>query len=186
MAGSESSKEKDPVKVDYEEGKRFFDNGNLAQAAVSLHNALLGYEERNDKTGVANACNQLGHVCMAKGDFLGAEIHYRRCWELCSEFGDPMSLFALSKRFIEVYRGQKKYEQAISSCFELLEDYQRNNDPRGTVELLETLAEIYLEAGSREKAADTYRTVAKIHRNFKHKTIADSFEQKAAELLAQA
>lgn len=184
--GSGDSKEKDPVKADYEEGKRFFNNGNLAQAAVSFHNALLGYEERGDKTGVANASNQLGHVCMAKEDYVGAENHYRRSQQLCEEFGDPMSIFALSKRFVEVYRGQKKYDEAIAACLEILDVYQGNNDPRGTVELLEDMADIYIEAGNVGKAADTYRTIARIHRNFKHKTIADSFEEKASKLEAGA
>jgi len=187
MAGSNGAKrESDPVKADYEEGKRFLDNGNLAQAAVSLHNALLGYEERGDKTGLANASNQLGHVCMAKEDYVGAENHYRRAMQLCEEFGDAMSLFTLSRRFVAIYRGQKKYNEAINTCLDLLDTYQKNNDPRGTVELLENMADIYIEAGSVDKAADTYRTVAKIHRNYKHASIADSFEQKARELASGA
>jgi len=182
--GTGESVEKDPVNADYEQGKRFLDGGNLSQAAVSLHNALVGYEERGERTGIANASNQLGHVCLAKGDFAGAENHYRRAWDLCSEFDDHMSLFAITKRFVEVYRGQGKYEQAIASCFDLLDTYRSNNDPRGTVDLLEKLAGIYVESGSTGKAADTYRTIAKIHRNFKHASIADSFEQKARELEA--
>lgn len=177
---------KDPVQADYEQGKRFFENGNLSEAAVSLHNALLGYEEKGDKTGMANASNQLGHICFAKRDFVGAENHYQRAWDLCNEFGDPMSLFSISKRFVEVYRGQKKYDKAINACFNILDTYQRNNNPRGTVELLENLADIYMEAGTVDKAADTYRTIASIHRNFKHKSIAESFEQKAKELAAGA
>jgi len=189
MAGADTDNNKkasDPVKADYDEGKRFLDNGNLSQAAISLHNALLGYEEKGDKTGIANAANQLGHVCLAKGDFVGAENHYRRAWDLCLEFDDPMSLYALSSKFVEVYRGQKKYDKAVDTCFDILDTHQRNNNPRGSVELLETLAEIYLEAGENAKAADTYRTIASIHRNFKHSTTADEFEQKAKELEAGA
>lgn len=180
------SKPVDPVKADYDQGKRFFDNGNLSQAAVSLHNALLGYEEKGDKVGVANASNQLGHVCLAKQDYFGAETHYKRTWDMCTELDDPMSLFALSNKFVEVYRGLKEYDKAIESCFDLLDTYHRNNDPRGTVELLETLAEIYIEAGKNDKAADTYRTIASIHRNFKHAATADTFEQKAKEMEAGA
>lgn len=184
MPGSAAEKEQDPVKADYEEGKRFFDNGNLAQAAVSLHNALLGYEERGDKTGMANASNQLGHVCMAKEDYVGAENHYTRTQQLCEEFGDPMSLFALSKRFVDVYRGQGKFKKAINVCLDLLDVYHSNNDPQGTVNLMEKMADIYKDAGEVSNAADTYRTIAKIHRNYKHATIAESFEQKANELEA--
>lgn len=169
----------DQVKKDYEEGKRFLTNGNLAQAAVALHNALLGFEERGDRTGEANACNQLGHTCLGRGDYLGAESHYRRAQVLCEEFGDPMSLFALAKKFIDVYRGQKKYDAAIAACLDVLDTYRDNNDPRGTVELLENMAAIYLEAGDGDKAADTYRTIARIHRNYKHQAMAAAFEEQA-------
>ena len=187
MAGSAGGNTAgDPVKSDYDQGKRHLEQGNLTGAAVCLHNALLGYEEKGDKTGMANASNQLGHVCLAKGDHIGAEIHYQRCWDLCSGLGDSLSLLSLSKRFVEVYRGQKNYEKAISVCFDILDTHQRNNNPRGTVELLEELAVIYLEADMKVKSADTYRTIASIHRNFKHKSIADSFDRKARELAADA
>lgn len=185
MAGSAGGNDGgDPVKADYDQGKRYLAEGNLTQAAVSLHNALLGYEEKGDETGTANASNQLGHVCLAKKDYIGAEIHYQRSWDICTGLNDSLSLFSLSKRFVEVYRGQKNYEKAISVCFDILDGHQRNNNPRGTVELLEDLAAIYLEAGMKEKAADTYRTIASIHRNFKHKSIAESFDKKAKELAA--
>jgi tetratricopeptide (TPR) repeat protein len=154
----------------------------LAQAAVSLHNALLGYEEKGDKGGVANASNQLGHVCFAKEDFTSAEKHYLRAQELCRELGDQLSLFSLLKRFVEVYRGLKDYEKAVKLSFDILDTYYANNDPRGTVSALENLADIYLDAGQPDKAADSLRTIASIHRNFGHKSIADSFERKASEL----
>jgi len=54
------------------------------------------------------------------------------------------------------------------------------------VEILENIAEIYVEADKADKAADTYRTIAKIHRNYKHNSIADSFDEKARELAAGA
>lgn len=178
-----SSEPVDPIAADYDEGKRFIGNGNLSQAAMSLHNALLGYEEKGDKAGIANASNQLGHVCLAKNDFVGAENHYQRAWDLCEELGDPMSLFELNKRFVQVNRGLKNYDKAIKLCFDILDVYQGNNDPRGTVGILETLAEVYIDADSAEKAADTFRTIASIHRNFKHESIADTFEQKAKDIL---
>jgi tetratricopeptide (TPR) repeat protein len=182
VAPAADKKISDPVQADYEQGKRFLDTGNLSQAAVSLHNALLGYEEKGDKPGIANASNQLGHACLAKGDFVGAENHYQRAWDLCKEFNDPMSMKALSQRFIEVYRGMKEYDKAVDFCLDLLDAAQKNNDPRATVGVLENMAAIYIEADDTLKAADAYRTVASIHRNFKHKSIAESFEQKAKDL----
>ncbi len=65
---------------------------------------------------------------------------------------------------------------------EILDHYQDNRDPQGTVATLEIVAEIYLAAGNKVKAADTYRTISSIHKNFRHETIAASFIEKAAQL----
>ncbi len=171
-----------PVRADYEEGKRLVESGEFAQAAISLHNALLGYEEQKDEAGIANASNQLGHICLAKKDFEKARLHYQRAWDFCKKMQDSMSLVSLLKKFVLVYRGMKQYRQAIDACLELLDKYHANNDPHGTVAVLADMAEIYMESGEKGKAADTYRTVASIHNNFKHHNIAESFIRKAKEL----
>ena len=33
---------------EYEEGKRFLESGDFGQAALTLHNALVGFEEKGD------------------------------------------------------------------------------------------------------------------------------------------
>lgn len=182
MPGARDSRSDDPVRADYEEGRRFLENQNYAQAAVSLHNSLLGFEERGDEAGVANASNQLGHVCLARQDFEQARAHYQKALDICEKLQDPMSQIALQKKFIEVYCGLKDYRQATDVCLDLLDTYFHNNDPRGTVEVLEQMATIYITTGDRGKAADAYRTVASIHRNFKHLNIAENFEKKAADI----
>ena len=174
----------DPVKAEYEKGKRFFQNKSYGEAAAALHNAMVGYEERNDDNGIANASNQLGNLCLATKDFENAQKHFTRAWELCEKLQDPLSLFALSKSFVDVYIGLEQYDKAVDGALDLLDSYQANNDPRGAVAVLERIGEIYLLAGKRESAADAYRTVASIHRNFGHGSIADSFEEKAATLEA--
>ncbi len=171
-----------PVRADYEEGKRLVESGELAQAAVSLHNALLGYEEEKDETGIANAANQLGHICLAKKDYEQARMHYQKAWDVCEKMQDSMSLVSLLKKFVLVYWGMKQYRRATDVCLDLLDRYNANNDPQGTVTVLVDLAEIYLESGEKAKAADAYRTVASIHNNFKHHNIAESFIRKAKEL----
>lgn len=182
MADAGPSRSADPVRADYDEGRRFLDNREYAQAAVSLHNALVGFEERGDEAGIANASNQLGHVCLARKEFAQALVHYRRALAICDTMQDQMSVIALQKRLIEVFRGLGDHAKAIETCLDLLDSYHRNNDPRGTVEVLEEMASIYLESGNRGKAADAYRTVASIHRNFRHHGIAEGFDKKAEDL----
>ena len=182
MAGGKNSDPADPVRADYEEGRRFLQNQEYAQAAVALHNAFVGFEERGDEAGIANASNQLGHVCLARQEFSQALEHYQRAWGICDKLQDQMSLIALEKKLIEVFRGLNDQSKAIKACLDLLDSYHRNNDPRGTVEILEEMALIYLDSGNRGKAADAYRTVASIHRNFRHHSMAKSYEKKAEDI----
>ena len=184
MSEIEDPSSKSPIKADYDKGKKLLESGDHAEAAVSLHNAYKGYEERRDKNGMANASFHLGHVCLARKDFQGAHDHYTRTWELIEELNDPLSLFALSKVFVDVYEGLEQYDKVLDGLFDLLEGYQTNNDPRGAVNVMERVAEIYEKMGEKEKAADTCRTIASVHRNFKHDSIAESFEKKADELSA--
>lgn len=179
-----SSGPKDEIAKEYEEGKSHLDRHEYSLAAVALHNALIGYEEKGDEAGVANASNQLGHVCLARQEFANALKYYQRALNICEKAGDRMSILAVMKKIVAAQRGLKQYDEAIDSCFALIDHYQDNRDPQGTVTTLEELAEIYIGGGQREKAADTYRTIASIHKNFRHDNIAAGYLQKAAELTA--
>ena len=172
----------DPLQIEYQEGKRQLAAGDFGAAAISLHNALVGFEEKGDDTGIANASNQLGQLCMQREDYHGAEEHFRRAYDLCQKLGDPLSLNMLQRRFIEVHRGSGEYGRAIEVCLDLLDLYHGNNDPKGTVEVLEIMADTYRESGKTEKAVDALRTIASIHRNFKHHSTADEFLARAREL----
>lgn len=174
----------DPVKAEYEDGKRFYENEEYGQAAVALHNALIGYEERKDQSGVANVSNQLGNVCLARKEYDNALTHYLRAFDICDSSYDRMSVLAVSKQLIAVYVGLGQSEKGIATCLNMVDLYQDNRDPQGTVTVLDELAGIYLSVGEKEKAADTYRTIASIHKNFSHNNIAASYLEKADALLS--
>lgn len=186
QAGKKKEKKRssDPIQAEYEDGLEFLQKKEHSQAALAFHNALRGFEEKNDQDGIANASNQLGHVCLDKGEFEKALQHYQRSWKICDRFDDPMSLLVLSRQLVAVHRGLGDYERALQICLEMLETYSLNNDPQGTVETLENVVEIYLDQNEKKKAADTYRTIASIHDNFNHKNIAKDFLNKAKELEA--
>ena len=170
------------AQIDYDEGRGYAERGESALAAASLYNALRGFEEEDNKEGMANASNQLGHVCLQRDEFEKALTNYQRAWKICEELEDNLSTQAISLQLVEVYKGLKDYRKSLDVCLDLLDSYQANNDPKGTVAVLEMMAEVYIASGDREKAADTYNTVASIHTNFKHHKIAESYRQKAAEL----
>lgn len=178
----EEKKKLTPLEQEYEDGKSFLENGDLAQAALAFHNVLLAHEEVNDENGVANAVNQLGNVCMAKKEYEQARVHFQRAYEICNKNFDEMSLMALDRQFLAIHRALEEYDKAIELCLDMVDVYQQNRDPNGTVSVLEEIAEIYIDAGDNQKAADTYRTVASIHKNYSHANISADFIKKAEEL----
>jgi tetratricopeptide (TPR) repeat protein len=172
----------DSVKKEYAEGLKFLEKQEYGQAAVALHNALLGFEQRQDETGIANASNQLGHVCLFRNEYEAALKHYQRALIIVEKANDRMSTLAVLHKIVTAQKGLKKYDKAIAVCLHMLDLYQDNRDPQGTVVTLETMAEIYLADGQNEKAADAYRTIGSIHKNFRHDTMAAQYLEKAAQL----
>ena len=185
-SGPDRDGKKSQAQLDFEEGRGYVERGEAALAAVSLHNAMRGFEQDKDRIGIANAANQLGHACLLRQDYEAALMQYRRAWDICEELGDSTSLLALTRQLIEVHKGRGEYRLALDRCFDLLDDYQRNNNPQGSVEVLEMMADIYVRAEEPGKAADALRTAASIHANFKHQGIADSLRKRAAELAGEA
>jgi len=176
----------DPVQAEYEDGKRFYENQEYGQAAVALHNALIGFEEREDESGIANVSNQLGNVCLDRQEYENAIKHYLRAFEICDKAYDRMSVLAVSKQLVASYKGAGQLEKAIALCLGMIDLYQDNRDPQGTVDVLEEMASLYIDTGSNEKAADAYRTIASIHKNFSHDSIAAGFMAKADKLLVDS
>lgn len=181
--GVDRNKEsQDSVKKEYEEGLKFLEQQEYGQAAVALHNALVGFEQRQDETGIANASNQLGHVCFFRNDYEAALKHYQRALVIVEKANDRMSALAVLNKIVAAQKGLKKYDKAIAICLDMLDLYQDNRDPQGTVVTLEVMAEIYLQDEQREKAADAFKTVASIHKNFRHDTMASHYLAKATRL----
>jgi len=172
----------DSVKKEYAEGLRFLEQQEYGQAAVAFHNALIGFEQRQDETGIANASNQLGHVCLFRNEYEAALKHYQRALIIVEKANDRMSTLAVLHKIVTAQKGLKKYDKAIAVCLDMLELYQDNRDPQGTVTTLETMAEIYLEDGQKGKAADAYKTIGSVHKNFRHDTMASQYLEKAAQL----
>lgn len=174
--------DKTQAELDYEAGQQFLENSDTGQAANSFHNAYLGFKEENNIHGVARSADKLGDVCMMMKKYEQALEHYNTAHKICTDDYDRFSLFVLDKKIAEISCKRKDYNKAISQYLDILDTYQDNNNPEGAVNTLEKLAEIYIEMGEKEKAADSYRVAASIHRNFKHKRHAAKLEDKAADL----
>jgi tetratricopeptide (TPR) repeat protein len=172
----------DAVQADYNKGKELRAAGEDSQAAIFFHNALVAYEQRGDDRGVANACDQLGDLCALRMEHEKAIAHYNRAFAICDREKDMFSLVALQKKMAVSQRVLQRYAEAVKIYLNVIDIYAGYNNPAGTVAAMEELAKLYLEMGERQKSADTYRTIASIHRNFKHSTHAKEFMDKAAQV----
>ncbi|PID76035.1 MAG: hypothetical protein CSA20_01395 [Deltaproteobacteria bacterium] len=182
IAEAEVAETNDEAKKDYERGKQLFSNGDYAEAALAFHNALVGYEEKSNQTGIANASNQLGHVCFAREDYESALKHYQRACGICEKSNDRMSILSVWYKMVEANTKLGHYEEAITLCLDCLDMHQDHRDPQGAVAILEDMAEIYTSMGQTAKAADAYRTISSIHRNFRHDKMAKQYLEKAENL----
>lgn len=178
----QEEKEKSQAQLDYEAGQEFLKNLEPAQAANAFHNALITFELEGNEIGVANAADKLGDICAARGDVATAMTHYDRTYAICQKHSDRFSLFSIEKKKAKLMYDAKDYEQAIRLYSEVLDEYGALRNPQGSVDTLEILAEIYLAKGDTERAADAYRTVAAIHKSFKHSRHAEKFLEKAAAI----
>jgi tetratricopeptide (TPR) repeat protein len=172
----------DPAKADYKAGREFLAKGEYAQAAMALHNALLGFEEQGNEQGVANAADRMGDVCMAREEYRMALVHFQRAKDICEKQHDAFSIVALNKKKAVALRRLGELDQALALLFDIFDHDSQLRNPKGTVEVLEAIAEVYLEKGERQKGADALRTIAGIHKNFKHARLAEEYENRARQM----
>lgn len=181
---TQEEKPKSQAQQDYEKGQEYLKKQELGQAAASFHNALLGFEEGTEENGVANAADKLGDICLEKGEFAMALAYFDRAYAICQKHSDRFSLFSLERKKARVFNESGDYAKAIDAYVEIIDEFNALRDPRGAVETLETLAELYLKLTEKAKAADCYRTIAAIHKNYKHNNFFATYMEKAAAIEA--
>lgn len=169
----------DPVKADYKAGREFFSKGDFGQAAMAYHNALRGFEEQGNEQGMANCYDRLGDVCVAREEYQMGLEHFQRAYEICEKEHDIFSMVSLNRKKAGIFKRVGELEKALHLLLDIFDHYAQLRDPKGTVDILEVISEVYIEMGENLKAADTLRTIAGIHNNFKHTRLAQEFEERA-------
>lgn len=178
----EEALKKDPAKRDYLKGRELLKKGEYAQAGMAFHNALKGFEEQGDQQGIANASDRLGDVCLEREEYDDALANYQRAFAICEQEEDSFSTLSLNKKIAAVYKKQGELDKALEILFDMVEHYQLTKNPKGMVDILVVIAEVYIGKGEKDKAADAYRTVSSIHKNFKHKRLSEEFAAYADKL----
>lgn len=177
--------EKSQAQLDYESGVAAMKNKNFGQAANAFHNAMIAYEQEEDKTGLANANDKLGDVCRESQEFEKALSYYEKAFALCEEFDDIYSIISLEDKRAQCLQGLKQYDAAIALYMDMLDRFERMRSPGSAVTILVKMADVFTEAGDLHGAIDACRTAASIHANFSHKRKAQQLLDRAAELETQ-
>ena len=175
---------KTSAQQDYEKGQEHLKNKDMVQAAAAFHNALLGFDQDTDENGLANASDKLGDICLEKKEYIKAIAHFDKAYAICKRHADRFSLFSLERKIAQAYAEAGDYPKAIAAYVDIIDEFNALRDPRGAVEALEVLAEVYLKLADRVKAADCYRTIASIHKHYKHNNFCASYLEKAMAIEA--
>ena len=180
--GDEAEIENNPARQEYAEARKLLDKGEYVQAAMGFHNALRGFEEQGDRIGGANASDRLGDACMAREEFAMAMANFERAHAICVQEEDSFSQLSLNKKMLHCCRKLAQQAKALELLDDMLEHYQLTRNPKGVVETLEILAEVYIEQDDKTRAADAYRLAAGIHTHFKHNRRAEELNQLAEQM----
>lgn len=183
MEEKKVEEEKSQAKQDYEKGKEFLKENDLGQAANAFHNALIGYQQDGDENGIANASDNLGDICLQKQEYAKAHEYFDLAYEVCSKNTDRFSMFSLEQKKANLYFLSGDYKEAIKRYIEVIDEHTALKNPQGAVNALETLAGIYLKIDEVVKAADCYRTMASIHKGYKHHRDHEKYMKMADELV---
>lgn len=175
----EQEKPKSQAQQDYEKGQEHVRNKDLPLAAAAFHNALLGFEQESDENGMANAFDKLGDICLERMEFTKAIAYFDKAYAICKSHRDRFSLFSLERKMARVYAESGDYAKAIAAYVDVVDEFNALRDPRGAVETLETLAEVYLKLADKANAADCYRTIASIHKHYRHNNFYATYMEKA-------
>lgn len=183
--GNGQMDENNPGRQDYRKGREQYTAGDYTEAALSFHNALKVFEEQGDEQGIANASDRLGDTCMAKEEYAMALDNYNRAFAICKKEEDSFSILSLNKKMAASHRKLGQFDQAMKILDDMLEHYQLTKNPKGVVETLIVMAEVFIQQGKIEAAADTYNTISSIHAAFKHTRLAEEFAVKAKHLIRE-
>lgn len=181
--GDEESGPKSQARKDYESGIGHLDNQEYGMAANALHNALVSWEEEDNQSGIANACDKMGDLLTAKEEYDKALEFYDRAHAICTKDFDRYSLICIENKKANVFAKLGRFPEAINIYLDLFDEYSGNRDAGNTVAILETLSELYISNNQKEKAAECFELMASIHLGYKHKKEAEECKAKAKKIL---
>jgi tetratricopeptide (TPR) repeat protein len=136
-------------------GTLSFEQSDYDRAQTCFEESLTRYQQLGDTRRVGIALNNLGNIAYKKGDLEQAEARYRAALELLTgDAADQQMIALIMTNLGEIARLHKNYRQACQLLAESAEIYRTLNDNQGLLLCLNNLAEIAIDLGHAELAAE--------------------------------
>jgi len=126
-------------------------------ALEHFNRAQAIHEKLGDKSGVASATINSGHVLIDTGDYSAALEHYRRAQTLVEELEDPSGIAIVLGSFGVVYNATGDYDAALEHYRLALAIHEELAERGGIAKLTLNIGTVYFNIGDYPAALENYR-----------------------------
>lgn len=138
-------------------GSYYNDIGNIDTALILYEKAFIGFEEANDKMGMAIASNNIGYVYNNFiVDIPKAIEYYKKSIDYLKDIEADALVANLLNNLAYVYHNQGDYKRALAMFFEALKLRDEAKDIRGLGEIYNNIGAIYQDLEDVELATEYY------------------------------
>ncbi|NPD45401.1 MULTISPECIES: tetratricopeptide repeat protein [unclassified Lentimicrobium] len=119
--------------------------GNLREAEVNYHKAMLLYKQMDDKINVAVLMTNMGVTYARNGQYYQASSNYLKALQISEEMKDEESIATTYQNMGEVMALQKQYDKAVGYYNSALNIYQKHKNQADMAAVYLNLGQIYIE-----------------------------------------
>lgn len=151
-------------------GSYYNDIGQIDTALYLYEKAFDGFEEFNEKEGMAISANNIGYIYNNfKVDIPKAITYYKKSISYLKELEADVLVANLLNNLAYVYDGQGDFQSALEMYFESLKIYEKTNNRIGIGQVYNNIGALYQDLEDIELAEDYYNRSLEVRRE-----VADS------------
>ena len=139
------------------QGQRLSNQGSYAQALMLYHLALQIAEQLGDKTGTAEAAQQIGGINSFQGNYTQAWEYYRKSLQLAEEVGDKKLIAKGLGSIANVHSLQSNYAQALEYYQKSRTIAEEVGDKEMMARALNNIGNIYSSQGNYAQSLENYQ-----------------------------
>ncbi len=143
-------------------GVCYSDMGMNDKSAISLMNALKGFEKEHDSSGISNTLISLGLIFSNDYNYVDAYNYTLRAFEICEKQDDKLGMSACMNNIGEIYYSREDYVTALGYFKNSLEIDKEIDDLYGIAIGLNNIGDTYLRLKDTVLALSYYQKALEI------------------------